>query len=144
MESQMKRIHMLGLKRPSVLSLVLPVSNMWGMSRSQLMATLTQVGDARVALAEVSYLYPASSVLARCVETRSAPAFALNLHDGVSPTTAKWFHWEHNRRACNCLFGKIGKTTAHQGGLRAEYEALSIRLVTGTWAAGAWWDSRGS
>ena len=141
MESQMKRIHMLGLKRPSVLSF-------WSY-RFQHVGNVTFAIDGdfdagRRRASGSSYLYPASSVLARCVETRSAPAFALNLHDGVSPTTAKWFHWEHNRRACNCLFGKIGKTTAHQGGLRAEYEALSIRLVTGTWAAGAWWDSQGS
>jgi hypothetical protein len=37
------------------------------------------------------------------------------------------------------LFRKYWHDTAHQGDLRAEYEALLIRLLAGTWAAGAWW-----
>src|ERR1700722_9599770 len=114
------------------------------MSRSQLMATLTQVGDAGVALAEalisiLLHLYWPPLCARTNAMPWSAPALPSILHDGVSPTKCQVVHWEHNRPACNCFFGKMARQCTSSG-LRAEYEALLVRLFGRTWGpAGAGW-----
>lgn len=106
---------MLGLKRPSVLSFwsyrFQHVGNVTFAIDGHFDAGRRRQGRASGSFLSLSCFICTGPLLWRTnAMPRSAPAFALNLHDGVSPTSAKWFHWEHNRRACNCLFGKIGKT----------------------------------
>jgi hypothetical protein len=85
MESQMKRIHMLGLKRPLALSLVLPFST----CEKYCDVTFAIDGDfdagrrRRGRASGSSYLYPASSVLAPAMcenqcDALECPSFALN------------------------------------------------------------------
>jgi hypothetical protein len=96
-----------------------------------------------------SYLYPASSMLARCVREPMQslgvpPSFALNLHNGISPTDSEWFSLGSTSDGMQLLIRKDWQTVGTSGGPRAEIRsAVGFSPLGRTWHAGHMVDFRG-
>jgi hypothetical protein len=105
------------------------------MSHLQLMATLTQVGGAGFALAEVLSLSCFIHAGPLCAGTnampRSAPALPSICTTASRPLMPSGFRWEHIRRHAIAYSERLADSGT-SGGPRAEYEvAVGFRLSAG-------------